>query len=58
MQRNLRNERYDSVEAQRNFAIAERRFCTNLRRNMTSAIEISHRNANTEFFFGFEAEKE
>ena len=44
-QRNFRNELFDSVEAQRNSAIAERHF-----RNLTSAIEILHLNANTAFF--------
>ena len=49
-QRNFRNELFDSVEAQRNSAIAERYFCTKLKRNLTSAIEISQHNANTAFF--------
>ena len=37
-QRNFRNELFDSVEAQRNSAIAERHFRTKLKRNLTSAI--------------------
>ena len=49
-QRNFRNELFDSVEAQRNFAIAERCFRTKLKCNLTSAIEISQHNANTAFF--------
>ena len=49
-QRNFRNELFDSVEAQRNSAIAEQHFRTKLKRNLTSAIEISHHNANTVFF--------
>ena len=49
-QRNFRNELFDSVEAQRNSAIAERRFCTKLKRNPTCAIKISQHNANTAFF--------
>ena len=39
-QRNFRNELFDSVEADCNSAIAERRFRTKLMRNLTSAIEI------------------
>ena len=49
-QRNFRNELFDSVEVQRNSAIAERYFRTKLKRNLTSAIEISQHNANTAFF--------
>ena len=49
-QRNFRNELFDSVEAQRNSAIAELYFRTKLKRNLTSAIEISQHNANTAFF--------
>ena len=49
-QRNFRNELFDSVEAQRNSAIAERHFCTKLKRILTSATEISQNNANTAFF--------
>ena len=47
-QRNFRNELFDSVEAQRNSAIAERHFRTKLRRNPTSqskfhnAMQIMH----------------
>ena len=48
-QRNFRNELFDSVEAQRNSAIAEQHFRTKLKRNLTSAIEISRHNANTAF---------
>ena len=48
--RNFRNELFDLVKAQRNFAIAERHFRTKLKRNLTSAIEISQHNANTAFF--------
>ena len=48
--RNFRNEFYDSVNAQRNSAIAERHFRTKLRRNHTSAIEISQHKANSAFF--------
>ena len=49
-QRNFRNELYDSGQAQRNSAIAERHFRTKLKRNLSSAIEISQHNANTAFF--------
>ena len=49
-QRNFRNEIFDSVEAQRNPAIAKRYFRTKLKRNLTSATEISQHNANTAFF--------
>ena len=52
-QRNFRNELFDSVEAQRNSAIAEQYFRTKLKRNLTSAIEISQHNANTGFFLNF-----
>ena len=38
-QRNFCNELFDSVEAQRNFAIAERYFYAKSKRNLTSAIE-------------------
>ena len=48
-QRNFRNELFDLVEAQRNSAIAERHFRTKLKRNLTSAIEISQCSANTAF---------
>ena len=48
-QRNFCNERFDLVEAQRNFAIAERYFRTKLKRSLTSAIEILRHNANTYF---------
>ena len=49
-QRNFRNELFDSVEAQRNSAIAERHFRAKLKRNLTSAIEISQHNPNSAFF--------
>ena len=49
-QRNFRNELFNSAEAQRDSAIAERHFCTKLKRNLTSAIETSQHNANTAFF--------
>ena len=49
-QRNFRNELFDSVEAQRNSAIADGHFRTKLKRNLTSAIEISQHKANTAFF--------
>ena len=49
-QRNFRNEVCGSVETQRNFAIVEQHFCAKLKRNLTSAIEISQHNANTAFF--------
>ena len=49
-QPNFRNKLFDSVEAQRNSAIAERYFRTKLKRNLTSAIEISQHNAITAFF--------
>ena len=49
-QRNFRNELFDSVESQRNSAMAEWDFRTKLKCNLTSAIEISQHNANTAFF--------
>ena len=49
-QHNFCNELFDSVEAQRNSAIAERHFRAKLKRNLTSAIEISQHNANSAFF--------
>ena len=48
--RNFRNELFDSVEAQRNFVIAERHFCSKQKRNPTSAIEILQHNAIIAFF--------
>ena len=48
-QRNFSNELFDSVEAQRNSAIAERHFRFKLKRNLTSAIEISQHTAYTAF---------
>ena len=53
-QRNFRNELFDSVDAQRNSAIAERHFRTKLKRNLTSAIEISQHRANTALFAIFD----
>ena len=49
-QRNFCNEHFNSVEAQRNSAIAERYFLTKLTCNLTSAIENSQHTANTAFF--------
>ena len=49
-QRNFRNELFDSVEAHRNSTIAERYFRITLKRNLTSAIEVSQHNANIAFF--------
>ena len=49
-QTSFRNKLFDSVEAQRNSAIAEPQFRTKLKRNHTSAIEISQHKANTTFF--------
>ena len=46
----MRNLLFLISEAQRNSAIAERHFRTKLKRNLTSAIEISQYNANTVFF--------
>ena len=48
-QRKFRNKLFDSIEAQRNSAIAKRCFRTKLKRNLTSAIKISQHNANTAF---------
>ena len=56
-QRNFRNELFASVEAQRNYAIAERHVLTKLQLNLTPAIEISQHNANTAFL-QFSTEKE
>ena len=41
-QRNFRYELFDSVEAHRNSAIAERHFCTKLKRNRTFAAQCKH----------------
>ena len=49
-QRSFRNELFDLVKAQRNFAIAERHFRTKLKRNLTSAIEILQHNGNAASF--------
>ena len=49
-QRNFCNELCDSVEEQRNSPITEWHFRIKLKRNLTSAIEISHHKANTAFF--------
>ena len=49
-QRNFRNGLLHSAEAQHNSAIAGRRFRTKLKRNLTSATEISQHNANIAFF--------
>ena len=49
-QHNFRNKLFDSVEAQRNFAMVERDFGNKLKRLLISAIEISQNNANTAFF--------
>ena len=49
-QRIRRNLIFLISEAQRNSAIAERNFRTKLKRNLTSAIEISQHDANTAFF--------
>ena len=46
------------IQLKRNSAIAERYFGTKLKHNPTSAIEISHHNANTTFFLRFETKKE
>ena len=52
--RNFRNELYDSVEAQRNSAIAERYFRTKLKCNQTFAIEISQHKENSAFFLSLD----
>ena len=49
-QRNFRNELFDSIEVQHNSAIVGQHFCTKLKRNLTSAIEISQHNAHAAFF--------
>ena len=56
-QRNFRNERFDSVEAQRNSAFAEQHFRTKLKRNLTSAMEISQHIINIAFFCNFRQKK-
>ena len=48
---------FNSVEAQRNSAIAERHFRTKLKRNLTSAIEISQHYTNTAFFAIFDGKE-
>ena len=49
-QHNFRSELFNSVAAQRNSTIAQWNFFTKLKRNLTSAIEISQHNAYTAFF--------
>ena len=56
-QRNFRYELFDSVKAQHNTAIVKRHFRTNLKRNITSAIEIWQHNANIAFFCDFRLKK-
>ena len=56
-QRNFVNELFDSVEAQRIFAIAERHFRTKLKHNLTSATQISQHNANTALFAILESKR-
>ena len=48
-QRNFRKELFHAIEAQRNSTIAEQRFRTKLKHNLTFATEISQHNANTAF---------
>ena len=55
--RNLRNELFDSVEAQHNCAVAERHCRTKLKRKLASAIEISQHNANTAFLAIFDKQR-
>ena len=50
MQRNFRNELFDSVDAQRNSAILERHFHTKIKHNLTSAIKLAQHNVNIAFF--------
>ena len=50
-QRNFSKELFDSVEAQRNSAIAERHFRTKLKCNLTSAIEILQHSGRSSAFF-------
>ena len=57
-QRNFRNELFDSAEAQRNSAIAERHFYTKLKRYLTCAIEVPQRDANTTFFTTLDRKRE
>ena len=45
------------MESKRNSAIAERHFRTKLKRNLTSAIEISQHVANTAFFAIFDRKR-
>ena len=53
-QLNFRKELFDSVEAQRDSAIA---FRSKLKRHLISAIEISQHNPNTTFFCDFRQKK-
>ena len=53
----LRNEIFDTVEAQRKAAIAEQHVCTKLKCKLTSAIEISQHTANTSIFAIFESKR-
>ena len=48
--RNFHNELFDSVEAHRNSAVAERHFYSKLKRKVTFGIEISTHNKNAAFF--------
>ena len=56
-QRNFRNELFDSVEAQRNSAIAERHFRTKLKRNLTSQSKF-YTTMQIPHFLQFETKKE
>ena len=49
-QHSFHNKLFDSVEVLHNSAIAKRYFCTKLKRNLISAIEISQHSANTAIF--------
>ena len=49
-QSNFRNKLFDSVEAQRNFAIAKQHFWTKLKRKLIFVIELSQHSTNTSVF--------
>ena len=54
-QRNFRNELFDSDEAQAQ--LQNGIFCTKLKRNLTSAIQILQHNANTAFLAIFDKKR-
>ena len=54
---NFHDEFIDSVEGQRNFAMAERHFGPMSKRNLTPAIKIARHNSNKPYFCYFRQKK-